>query len=360
MSRDPQVSRRKYVKSMGAGATVFGLDRFSFTPKITIPLLRSKQGVVEEEEVPRAWWQHVQTSKRVVEKVREQYSGVKGFKSAYRTISDERIKGYRKKKIAIEIDTEEAPNIPLGSDTPNGPFPEEVNGIGVETRENLNRTASACKNVGHFDPIPGGTGIFNQQGLKATACCKVTYNGSPRLLTVSHMTLCRKEPVYQDSDEQRQIGSIDNLSASQDWATIDLNSDYDLDNTIRLPSGTEYPVNGWITEGGVETYASNGREFLKVGSETGRTKNSILNHYAPFDDDCSNYEKGIDMRNNGANGDSGGPIFLLTDNNTAFILAINQYNGGGTVDIGCSGIAEKNYSGGIAAWYLQNNTPISF
>lgn len=134
-----------------------------------------------------------------------------------------------------------------------------------------------------------------------------------------------------------------------------------MDSQIRFPDGSRYPVKGWVSKDGAETYESSNKKFYKIGAEEGKSKNSIRKLDISWSDECADYNnKAIDMKNNGAAGDSGGPIFLLTENDTAFILAMTQYRVGTAYTTGCSLSPESGGSGGIAAWWFQNNTDLTF
>lgn len=358
-TKPASVTRRGFIGA-GIGISAVGLTKSSLQSTVTIPLLSSEDGVEKSTDVPLQWWEHVQQSKIAAKVVEDKYGSWKEVTDVTRSSDDAEVAGKKKKKINLHIDPREAPEIPLGPGTDNGPFPERVEGTRVVTTEMKNKEATACKNVGTWYSVPGGTGIFNSAGGKGSIT-PVKENGVEKILTVAHID-CSGGGFYQQSDQTEYLGATDSIDSKYDWQTVSIsNRNKTMDNRIRFPDGSRYPVKGWVNKEGVEDYEASGKEFYKVGAEEGKSKNVIHDYYGNFDDSCSNYSnKAIFMKNNGAVGDSGCPTFLLTDQDNAFMLLFNQLKWGNDYWVGCSGKPESGGSGGLAAWWIQNNTGLSF
>jgi hypothetical protein len=50
----------------------------------------------------------------------------------------------------------------------------------------------------------------------------------------------------------------------------------------------------------------------------------------------------------------------LNDKNNAFLLCVHQYGFGGLQTYGCTYQEVRNYPGGVAAWAVQEYSPVNF
>jgi hypothetical protein len=281
---------------------------------IEIPTLKTDSGTHRSVKVREEWWRHIQNWKRVSRRLSESYSSRDDVVGVTRSRSDTTIGGMKTKRINIEIDTTNSTETSVGPNTSNGNFPETVDGVRVETVEDSERIASACKNVGTWDDIPGGTAFFNSADQKGTLT-PVKEDGEVKSSTVAHTyPSCQRREIYQQNGQQLELGTTDTLSSQYDWQTVPITrGGKSMDSQIRFPDGSRCPVTGWVSKDGAETYESSNKKFYKSEQRKASQK-----QYKNFDiyrsDECTDYNnKAIDMKSNDAAGDSGGPIFLLTE-----------------------------------------------
>ena len=327
---------------------------------ITVPTLLSTEGVEAKESVPKAWWNHVKISQRVVKSVKQQHGQRPGVTDVVRRSGPRTIQGYNKKQVVVEVDPEKSKRIPAEPDAPNGPIPNEMSGVKIKTAEAPDLTQRGCRCVGYFNNVPGGTGVFSDYARNKGTCISMKYNGSKKLLTAGHVAGCSSDNFFSDPNENNRIGPTETVNSRLDFAIIEDGNRRYVDDAIRYPSGNRIPLKGWVSSQGVETFDENGTQMKSVGAESGFNTNGIKNYYRSPNLSCSNHNRGVDVHIDGGDGDSGGPIFH-TNNDKAFLLAIHQYGYNGIAGrYGCTGQPITNWSGGAAAWYVQNNTPINF
>lgn len=357
MGKTENTTRRGYVKLSAAGLLPTSLIRPS-KDKTTIPLLKSGKEVVKTKQVPKEWWDQVQHVKETIEKARHQLEAIPGYYSSSIESDDVAIAGLRRKKITVEVDKKELPDISTDSNTDNGPFPEQIDGVSVDLAEKTEAREIACNNLGNFNPLPGGVGIFVDIGgsslKKGSTCCKVTYNGKLRMLTAGHLSNCSSgNSVYTDRDASNKVGEISKAVSGTDWALIS-DSGSNFDDTVRFPSGSRYDVGGHVTEQSLQYYDSVGQTIHKLGRETGISTGRIQALNQSISTSCINHNRGVVIGNDAAIGDSGGPSFVLNPrgNNEAYIASLIQYNKEYPTGSGCSGELKRDKSGGLPAWYL--------
>ncbi|MFB6176696.1 MAG: hypothetical protein ABEI99_06055 [Halobaculum sp.] len=244
--------------------------------------------------------------------------------------------------------------------------------------------AAGCYNTGNGKDAAGGDQVGWANGGFGTAN-SVVYrdpNGSQeeQLLHCAHV-------FYSDCDDAKSGGITGRTVAASgteigEVVTYDRKGDYVLVDDVEADNGnaedttwlgyiddnTDFPyVGGRVGQTAIDSYASNSDDptIYNMGVTTGLTTGEIVSSDLSSTFTCYNFrDEGVEATTNFANGDSGGPTFLIR-NGDAFVVSVSSYRYYDRKEIdGCDSDTDKeNTMGnavGTAGYYIQNNENIAF
>lgn len=350
-------SRRAFLKATGAGIGFGTLGIASAQSKhdmVTIPILKSGNETIRQDEVPRNWYNQLKQARKAREQVEQIYGNNPGVKAIGLKPTSDTVNGLRTTKVDAQV----IPNLRTGNISSN------VNGVEVTTSKFEKPTLVNCNNQGSFSNIPGGVVIENGTGSYSygSTTCRAYYRKKSKhfLLTAGHLfDACsqsgvRGSPAYQNGE---RIGSVAYYSPKEDWAAIKReNFSLRYDDTIKTSS--RHDLRGYVTEDGVAKFMNNGTQVRKMGVTTGETSGQIQQMYLTMDG-CINWKgNGIQTDCNNAPGDSGGPAYFINNNGRYFLLhnITHASNGLGRY-IKCPGKSRslvQNYTYGTAAYQMNS------
>ncbi|WP_158059253.1 chymotrypsin family serine protease [Halorussus halophilus] len=361
VSEDKLSGRREFLKHSafaGGGFSLFGHGTLSIDRKTKIDVLRTKDGVAKRKKVPARWYRHLQQARSKHRKLRTAHSDKPWFTNSYLTQDENQTAGFHRRKIVVEHDLDQLAANSQSDDS--HPLPSELNGIAVETADPKERTETGCRNVGEYKNLPGGVSIKGDN-IPGSTCCRAEMGGQAYELTAYHVTGCNPNASFEQGGNN--LGSLAEGDQDEDWGLINVtNSNYSLTEKVKEPDGERKPIQGWVTRNGVDTYKEEDRYIYQLGRETGQSMGKIQNIDASFASSCAHnggHNKAIELGNDGAPGDSGGPFYILEDSVDVWMMGITQYNYGYVTGFGCSGAEKQDKTGGIPIWYIANNHGIS-
>lgn len=368
MREDRTPSRREVLGAIGGS---FGLAGIPSTvgaktdDYISIVTARSFDGeVVETEQVPQKWHNHIQEARNAKEQLAEEYPDRDtAIGTVSLTKSSERIDGYHGRKIQVEIHND---NHQSGSENtiisgaPN--LPEQINGIPVSrtprrqkfrTCVNNEFTESACQNIAEYNNIPGGVLIEGENSLEiGTTGWPGNIDGHSVIFTASHIFRQRnncQEDILGDLACQlgNSVGDVVAFNGFEDWAAIKVNSSKTIDNSILLPDGTRFPIEAYLTSSGIQTAYEKDHPVYKMGISTGLQNGEISATNVDGSknpSDCIDHGgEGIITTTNNSAGDSGGPLFVPS-NGKAYLVSMAQFAKGQQVGVSaCIGPENEGY-----------------
>jgi hypothetical protein len=380
---DNNLHRRSLLKKgvIGGVAGSFGLAyvprRTNAVETVKIVTARGSGEIKKTAEVPEEWYEHVERSRKVIDRIRSELQQHRGVSWLERSPSVEQIHGLNKPEIVARVNSSDY----------EGGLPSDVDGVKIQTEEtteldvlSTNRCAdSGCYNACDFSPVPGGVAIKGETGAPfdpgpnegekyhiGTSCCRVKRNGSKKLLTAAHLFHRYKSSDYSgecDSnklDDRKafqngdQIGSVAEGYTSPDWVTIDSDPNSSFDNTIEGESGTIGTVRGYVTSNGVDHLMSNNTTVYQMGVHSGKTSGKVEADDAGIDDGCPDMEgAGIRTSTTVADGDSGGPIFDQSKNDI-YIICMTNYGTSSNGTSSCLGTPIKEKAYGYPAHLLND------
>lgn len=159
------------------------------------------------------------------------------------------------------------------------------------------------------------------------------------------------------------IGTVEAINVRGDYSIID--GEYGGNYTASLDDNRTSPaLVGYATKVACEYWNTLPRrsrpDLYSMGATTGVTTGTITRTGGSYTwPGCTNMENaGIHTDCRAGQGDSGGPTFLIYEED-AYLINITSYYYLGT-HVACNGALIGVNSAGIAAWWLANNTAISF
>lgn len=298
------VSRRDALRAGvqgGAFVTLGGVGVVARGERVDVPVVMLGDEVAKTRTVPRRWWEHVQTARTVRESISSRFLARGPVEQVGTRLGSGTLAGRRKMKVAVHVSD---PSVDVG-------LPDEVDGVEVEKLE-AREMALTCDGNGSFDPVPGGVEFDDSaSGLGGTTGCKVTVNGSPRMLTAYHIWDCNGDgdPAYQWSD---RTGTVDGSYSNSrlDYATVTENNSSGIEYAEDIREGLE--VRGYATN--YEVLMSDGDSVYKTGRNTDDTSGVIdeVDFSREFLGCVDINGEGILVTNIQRSGDSGSVTWIIT------------------------------------------------
>lgn len=342
----PPVNRRDLLKAASGAATITGLASVVGASENTVEIATVRDGdeILRTAKVPKGWYQRVKHTRNVHNKAVDEHLDKRGVLRIGRTAGDRRVGGKRAPVVKVEYDP----------DAYKGNVPNEIEGVPVQ-KEESEPAVDTCLNREDFDPIPGGVHLNYDDGGSFTSFARAEQGGTGYMLTCSHAfdacsTSAQDEPADQYYD---QYGEVDGAHESLDVArTAITDITESFTNEIQAESKS-YAIEGVATENGVDNYMSMGTTIKKVGISSGETTGKIDNMNLTRNHDCITWGgEGVNLTNNQANGDSGGPAFRGYSDGGCTLVNINT-QGAGTIGDACGNtLYDEAY--GTAAYEIEN------
>lgn len=302
------------------------------------------------KEVPKSWYDHHKTAKQAKETIRKRYAGRDGFERFSVTSFDHYFGGMRGFAVKVGITSSDLAD----------QLPSEIDGVPVVTEEYKEPVLTACYNDIDKDDLPGGV-IFDGGGTSGTQFYIDTDgDGSYEqyLMTAAHVTgdECYNQVGTDVTQKGDTWGTIIQQSSNTDTVVCEANSGYSVTNEILEQDGTTRFVTGSVSEDGLGVLVSSTTDTVtKTGDSLGTNSNLVLDENVSTGiSSCVDYnDEGVRVDNNGAPGDSGGPIYDIRDGD-AYILSITSGGLYETGDTDCDGDAILDETVGPSAHNLKN------
>jgi hypothetical protein len=331
------------------GTSLFGLkakNLQSADRKKRIVVARDEQGPVELENVSKRWWNHRNHAHEVKDKIVENLKTVNGFAGAGLGTTDTTIGGKRKFKVDVKVENS---SINLG-------IPSSVEGVPVDTTVVKEGKRLGCHNDGPYSTMKGGVICQEKPDTSnyTTTGPMVKRNGTRYLLTCWHMydnnldKHCANadgDPFYHQGTQYGNVVDSDHLN---DWALVDVDPSNMTSGILTSHDNSVHEISAWFTESGIDSANSDGRRFhrqgVTMGLESGYIGNTDVDNIGP--QDCINPDYCITYAIDGADGDSGGPIFAWGNNEPdKAVLAgwLSWGNGVKDTTWGCNGTSVGIY-----------------
>lgn len=351
MSVLDSTTRRRFVRTVtsAVGLGSLGVVSGSGDDTVSIPVLVSDGEVVRRDEVPAGWLDHVEQAKRVARDIRATYGGLAGVRSVARTRSEETVGGKNVSKVRVEVT----------DDAVADAIPDRVDGVEVTTVP-AREVAATCFNRSAYDHMPGGV-IMSGTGT-GTAACEVERNGTRYMLTAAHLwDACNGVDSYDAYQYGRKFGSLKIWHDSADYAYANNTSDQiEFAPTVKSADGRELIV-GYVTEYGTESFMSDGETMEKLGISTGETHGVITANDVSGGPGCIDLDgKGVEVDNDQAEGDSGGPVYYVDDSGDHYMTSIATLGWNYIADDSCNGASRYARAQGWPAWDLAENKWTTF
>jgi hypothetical protein len=267
---------------IGSAVNVVGADG----PTQKIVVLAEGDRSAESRSVSQQWYRHVETARRVNERLKSKYLDQSDVVRVGIGLGDTRIGGLRSHEIVVGIDSEA--NSQKDDATPTT-VPEEVEGIPVRTEE-ASRTVPTCGEpkddcyMGSYVSY-GGLAVESymnggDDGFYGTSCCRVILNGTKYLMTARHLFTESENKCADDfgSDPQLYldggsfVGKPEHYYKDSDVALVNP-SGTDITNEVSDEPGKG--VVGRVTGDGLSYLSSTGDIIEKRGRCSCRTDGRI-------------------------------------------------------------------------------------
>jgi hypothetical protein len=366
------INRRGFLRAaagLGAVTSISGCSSTSDTNIVRYPKIVSGDRVIQWMSVPKDWDRHRKSVKKIYNRVREWLHSISGVVGTTLVRSDRTYgdhNGFRI-KIIVESDAQSGLDIPA-----------EIDGIQIITETSPEWWGHAdcsintgnCTNREQSDKVGGGEVVGWVNGGYGTATCRVTVNGRQRLLHCSHVFWNDCTDASNGDVTGRvaaawneRIGTVEATNIHGDYSTID--DQYGGDYVTTIDDNHTFPdMVGYVTDVACEYWSTLPRSsrpcLYKMGATTGLTTGTIIGTQSSFTmPGCTTMEnEGIYTDCTAGEGDSGGPTFFLYDGDAYLVNVISYFYFG--TRTGCNGARIGINSSGIAAWWIANNTAISF
>lgn len=349
------VSRRQAIRSIGSMVAISGSPSVILANStVRLPVLRSKYGIVKEKHVSKEWNDHKLLVRQVRSSVAERFLPRDGVKQVGIVGGDGEIGGQQ--RLAIEVD--------VVDEATGAIIPSAIDGIAVKVREARN-LAKICYNEAKFSDTPGGV-PFRSDESGTTGAVIEDSSGKKYMLTAAHIASDQCTNINGETVNQwgNSWGKIADHSSKNDWAAVEkTNSNFNFDSKIKLEDSTRIPVDGWVTQSGLETYV--GSETVeKMGVTTGHTAGELRKiAISGTDGYCTDWDgEGFESQANAYFGDSGGPCWYYDDSSVGYYM-IGHFTETETRDLlkkTCNGDYMGDVTQGYQAEALVNSTDYVF
>lgn len=337
---------------------------------VDYPKLISGDHVVEWLSVPKDWDRHRIDVIQVYDRVRKWLHSLPGVVGTGIVRSDRTYGGQNGFQIKITLAADAGQSM--------GEIPGEIDGIQTTAERSPDRWSLAdcsintgnCTNREQNDTVSGGDVVGWVDGGYGTATCRITVNGTQRLLHCGHVFWhnCADATSADISGrvavaEDERLGTVESIDVQADYSIID--GQYGGEYAAVIDDNSTFPpLIGHVTEVACAYWSTLPRRdrpcLYNMGGTTGLTTGTItgtdISYTRPH---CTTMKQaGIVTDCTAGEGDSGGPTFLLHKDD-AYLVNITSYYYVGTETV-CNGARVGIESAGLAAWWLATNTNITF
>lgn len=277
---------------------------------------------VKSMKKPRAWLQQDRRAQKAQERLMSRYGEEDWITSSGLVRSEKTYGGEHGFDVEVSVRSKE--NIEK--------LPEKINGITIRTEiDDKEATQAACANAGNFADYQGGMLISGSSNFVSddtgTAGYPVTDGDKNYMLTAQH-TFSGCDPTKFDFTYQKSenLGNIQEATTSGDYALTSASAQgTEIKNKIREPDGTERTVSGCASKEQIANRATSPVDgYTQIGVTTGNTVGGLGKKNVYYEDrvsSCRDFRNGQGIRGSadGAQGDSGGPMYSVEDGD-AFVL----------------------------------------
>lgn len=322
-------SRRNVLRAVGAagvGLTTIG-EAAATDDGVRIDTVKHRGRTLESEVVPREWYQHETRVDAVASGLEREYQSNSAVSGVGFTATDRTVDGRFVTR----------PVVYTSGDTSMLSVPSSRNGVSIERRETPDPEPDDCY-TGDYETVPGAVQLETSGKISAT-CRVLDSNNNPRLMTCAHGFDRCDGSIEGDSVDQsgQDLGSVDEWSVAQDWATIQLSDSSPVDDFNSGIAGTFRNFTGYVTRDGLKSLMSDNTTVYHSGKTTCQTEGTITDIDVSFsicdgDASANNYVKTSAPTEPG---DSGGPHYKkFRFNNDPVAALIAPHYGGESV--GCA------------------------
>lgn len=309
MSDDSTFSRRKALRSISSSIFTVGVAGTAAARDAdltTIVTAKSRGRPVASRAVSKRWYDHVERSRAVQDRLADRYLGEDWCHAVDRVRSDHAIGERRTTEVVLRVtDRDAAPDLPA-----------RRRGVPLRVEQSTppEQHAEFC-NSETYDCVQGGAYVQTESGvLTGSLCCLVEFWNEPYFLTVAHnFTGCGYDSagksVMHGEDPRRKLGEVFYADWEMDVALVEPTSDMEVtgygDESLAYDG---YERDSFTTRDGVDDVVSWGYEIEGYGARTcGDTGEATGERKF---DTCNGQVATIDTTLYNESGDSGGPVFI--------------------------------------------------
>lgn len=330
------LSRRKIIKSIGAGSTAvwFALPvSGNVESQKRIVTQRQRGGVYETQKVPRRWYEHEKEVDRAYTELQGSLKHENTIDSTAVEITERKIAGMRVSSPVAKVKSDKGDN----KDQPAGDvqIPEEIGGIPINVREAPEEKGlTNCYNAATFDPVPGGVWMEGTgTDPLGTTGCTVERDGIQFMWTAAHLFMDNSRCGWAGREADQWNGELGMRSAGnyrEDWAVVAPAAGINLSTSIwNSDEDSPFGVRSYLTYDGLGYWMSNGIIVHKQGRTTGSLTGEITERRADDTVSCVNTGgSGVAVSVDTVGGDSGGPIYGITNHHRNEATMIASTSGG--------------------------------
>lgn len=365
-SSEDDIGRREAIKMTAAGAGLItapiSTAKAAQPSQLEIPIVVCRGDWIESRDVSKDWWHRIKQVRQARKKLGEAHLN-RPFVTEVSIIgnSDEEVNGRQTTKLKVQAKRNHLARA-------KSEIPDSIEGIGVEVQpapkgEEIPMDACYYTNDSSLSNLIGGD-AFTADGGRGSLGARAYVDSASghRMVSAAHLwqdekggESCERTSIngeYANMDDPDgsgdvKVGEVTTSNPAEDYALLK-NGAYlqgDLTNKIHHNS-RELPISGSATN--YEYIKSNDTDVWKTGSSTGTLIGKIKDIQVSFSstDNCEySGDYGIRCTNNGAVGDSGGPVYIRTNNGDKAAIVTITSKGVKNNDTWCDAPETVNVSG---------------
>lgn len=268
------VNRRQYLTGVGGvGLGISGIQTSQAKSETTeVVIARDTEGPRVTRTVPTAWYTHLQHVLEQAKLLREQLLDVPGVISVGVGNAPNSINSLNKKQIQIHTSEKSI----------EGKIPDRFNGVTTDIISNVDFEFNSTTKIkgGDFIAVIEENEKDGDQFLGSracSACMRIYDNGvGPYVLTARHTFTkygtaggpIQARDVANDTFEEKHIGDLVSHREDHDAAWFEIKDGVDYE-AVPKPNDWVETIEGWVTESGLQTFASGGDTIYFRGKTTG-------------------------------------------------------------------------------------------
>lgn len=383
------ISRRTALSALGAGAVGLSTASVSGHSGRSERVVLARGGVDDEalvtRSVPKRWLAHENAVDRIQERVLAPHIDGETVLGGGLVPSDRRVGGYTCLKPTFEV----APDAPqsavdelpssIGETDVKAPGNLRVDDIGVQTREH-ELGPGGCYAKYDVSAFPGGVFVDSSAGGFATSGIRIYDSdaGEELFYTNNHVLAAGSQAdgdcvggdgTTLEDDSGDVVGKgTGTYDVSHDWILVTKKQNIEDDivteekNSGETKEDVQQDIDGYVTDDGLKTAASNSLIVEKFGVTSGWTTGYVEERGKYFSDGCYQFNfTSIKTSTTFAEGDSGGPCWIDFDGTTS-VISTNMYLPYESTVSNCYGGTSNqgSYMISFPIWrFLDNNSSYS-